>query len=58
MNLGADQGGEIIRAQRAGIGDRPIEAAEEMIGQLEEIVPGSLIGIDDILGLQGAVGKS
>ena len=57
VNLSPDQGGEVIRAQVAGIGDRPIEAAEKMIGQLEEIVARALVGLDHVLGLQGAVGE-
>ena len=32
VNLGADQCREFIGAQFAGVGDRPIEAAEKMIG--------------------------
>ncbi len=48
MDLGADQCGEFIGAQLARVRDRPIEAAKEMIGQLEEIVARAFVGLDDL----------
>ena len=46
VNFCPDQGGEIIRTQLASVGDRPIEAAKKMIGELEEIVARALVGLD------------
>ena len=57
VDFGADQGGEIAAAQLAGVGDRPIEPAKKMIRHLQEIIARALIGLDDVHGVQGAVGK-
>src|SRR6185437_8047135 len=57
VNLGADQGGETAAAQVPCVGDRPIEPAEKMIRQLDEVVARALIGFDHIDGIEGAVGK-
>ena len=56
VQFGADQRREIVGAERARVGDRPIVAGEEMVGELEEIVAGALVGVDDLLGRQRAVG--
>ena len=57
VNFGADQGGEIVAAQLAGVGDRPIEPAQKMIRHLNEIVARAPIGGDDLHKIQRAVGK-
>ena len=56
VQFGADQRREIVGAKGAGVGDRPIEALEEMVGELEEVVAGALVGFDDLLRRQSAVG--
>ena len=48
VNFGADQSRELAGAQLAGIGDRPVEPVEKMIGHLEKIVACALVGVDDV----------
>ena len=55
VNFGADQGGEIAGAQLAGVGDRPIEPVQKMIGHLQEIIARAFIGLDDVHGVQGPI---
>ena len=57
VDFGSDQGGEMAVAQLAGVGDRPIEPAKKMIRHLQEIIARALLGLDDVHGVQGAVGK-
>ena len=57
MNFGADQSGESLAAQLAGVGDRPIEPAQKMIGHLQEIIACPFIGLDDVHGVQGPIGE-
>ncbi len=42
----AEDGGEIIGAQGAGVGDGPIIVPHEMIRQHHEIIAGVLVGLD------------
>ena len=54
---GAEQGGEIIGAPAPRIGDWPIIALHEMIGELEEVIAGAFIGLDHLFGRQRAAGQ-
>jgi hypothetical protein len=57
MQFGADQSSETVRAKRPRVRDRPAEAFEEMIGELQEVVARTLVRLDDMLGAQRAVGQ-
>ena len=57
VQLGADQRGEIIGAGGARVGDRPAEAVEEMLGELEEVVAVALVGGDHRFRREAAVGE-
>jgi hypothetical protein len=53
VNFGADQGGETVGAELAGVGDGLIEPVEKMIRQLDKIVARAFIGLHNIHGVQG-----
>ena len=55
VDFRADQSGESLAAQLAGVGDRPVEPAEKMIGRLKEIIARPLIGLDDVARVQRAI---
>ena len=48
VNFRADQSGEGVAPQLAGVGDRPVEPAQKMIGHLQEIIACAFIGLDDV----------
>ena len=57
VQFGADQRGEVVGAEGPRVGDGEIEVADEMLGQLHEVVARVLVGIDDRLRLQSAIGQ-
>ena len=57
MELRADQRREVVGAEVARVGDGKIEIADEMFGQLHEVIARALVGIDHRPGLQRAVGE-
>ena len=50
VKLGADDGGEVVGAQAAGVGDRPVIDAEKVVGQHHEVVARVLVGFDHLVG--------
>ncbi len=55
MELGADDGGEIVAAKRPRIGHRIAEALEKMIADGEEIIARAMVAVDDLGGRMVAV---
>ena len=48
---------KLLERMAARVGDRPVEIADEVIGQHHEIVAGILIGIDHLVGRERAIGQ-
>ena len=58
VKLGSDDGGEIVGAKPAGVGDRPVINVEKVVRQHHEVVARVLVGLDHLIGLKHAVRES